>query len=243
VARFLDEGARVGVLERFADRVQQLRADFGAAVCAVQGDVTSLEDNQRAVAETVRAFGQLDVFVGNAGVFDRYLRIEEVQEDTLSAAFDELFGVNVKGCLLGAKAALPELIKTEGCMVFTASVAGFNSGGGGVLYTASKHAVVGMIRQLAADLAPQVRVNGVAPGGTRTDLRGLATVGQGEQSHFADPDFEERLRTNNPLQRALQPGDLASAYVLLASRANARGMTGVIITVDAGSSLRWARRS
>jgi NAD(P)-dependent dehydrogenase (short-subunit alcohol dehydrogenase family) len=86
-------------------------------------------------------------------------------------------------------------------------------------------------------------VNGVAPGGTRTDLRGLATVGQGEQSHFADPDFEERLRTNNPLQRALQPGDLASAYVLLASRANARGMTGVIITVDAGSSLRWARRS
>jgi NAD(P)-dependent dehydrogenase (short-subunit alcohol dehydrogenase family) len=243
VTRFLEEGARVGVLERFADRVAQLRTDFGNAVCAIQGDVTHLEDNKRAVADTVRAFGQLDVLVGNAGVFDSFLRLDNMPEDRLSAAFDELFGVNVKGCLLGARAALPELIKTAGCMVFTASVAGFNSGGGGVLYTASKHAVVGMIRQLAAELAPQVRVNGVAPGGTRTDLRGLEAVGQGAQSHFADPGIEERMRTNNPLQIALQPGDLAGAYVLLASRTSARGITGVVITADAGSSLRWSRPS
>lgn len=242
VARFLDEGARVGVLERLPERVQQLQKDFGQGVCAVRGDVTSLADNQRAVTATVQAFGQLDIFVGNAGVFDRFLRLDEIPEDTLSAAFDEQFGVNVKGCLLGARAALPELRRTAGCMVFTASVAGFNSGGGGVLYTASKHAVVGMIRQLAAELAPQVRVNGVAPGGVRTDLRGLAALGQGEQSHFADPAVEERMRSNNPLQHALQPGDLASAYVLLASRANAQGITGTVLTVDAGSSLRWARQ-
>jgi NAD(P)-dependent dehydrogenase (short-subunit alcohol dehydrogenase family) len=209
----------------------------------VQGDVTHLEDNQRAVADTVRAFGQLDVLVGNAGVFDGFLRLDNMPEDRLSAAFDELFGVNVKGCILGARAALPELLKTAGCMVFTASVAGFNSGGGGVLYTASKHAVVGMIRQLAAELAPQVRVNGVAPGGTITDLRGLEAIGQGAQSHFATPGMEERMRTNNPLQIALQPGDLAGAYVFLASRTSARGITGVVITADAGSSLRWSRPS
>jgi NAD(P)-dependent dehydrogenase (short-subunit alcohol dehydrogenase family) len=244
VARFLAEGARVGILERHADRVEQLRRDFGQAVYAIQGDVTRLEDNKRAVAETVRAFGQLDVLVGNAGVFDSFRRLDEFPEEKLSVAFDELFGVNVKACLLGAKAALPELLKTTGCMVFTASVAGFNSGGGGALYTASKHAVVGLIRQLAAELAPQqVRVNGVAPGGVRTDLRGLAAVDQDEQSHFADPSVVERLRSNNPLQITLQPGDLAGAYVLLASRANARGITGIVITADAGSSLRWSRRS
>jgi NAD(P)-dependent dehydrogenase (short-subunit alcohol dehydrogenase family) len=230
-------------LERPADRVEQLRRDFGQALCAIQGDVTRLEDNKRAVAETVRAFGQLDILVGNAGIFDSFLRLDEFPEEKLSAAFDEQFGVNVKGCLLGAKAALPELLKTEGCMVFTASVAGFNSGGGGALYTASKHAVVGLIRQLAAELAPTVRVNGVAPGGVRTDLRGLVAMGQGEQSHFADPSITERMRTNNPLQIALQPSDLAGAYVLLASRANARGITGVVITTDAGASLRWSRRS
>ena len=243
VARFLAEGARVGVLERYANRLEQLRQDFGTAVYTVQGDVTRLEDNKRAVAETVRAFGQLDIFVGNAGIFDSFMRLDEFPEEKLSAAFDELFGVNVKACLLGAKAALPELLKTAGCMVFTASVAGLNSGGGGALYTASKHAVVGVIRQLAAELAPQVRVNGVAPGGVRTDLRGLVTVGQGEHSHFADPSIAERMRTNNPLQIALQPDDLVSAYVLLASRVNARGITGVVITADAGTSLRWSRRS
>ena len=100
-----------------------------------------------------------------------------------------------------------------------------------------------MIRQLAAELAPTVRVNGVAPGGVRTDLRGLEAVGRSAQSHFADPGIAERMRVNNPLQIALQPSDLAGAYVFLASRASARGITGTIITADAGSSLRWSRPS
>src|SRR5262249_59079462 len=105
---------------------------------------------------------------------------------------DELFGVNVKGCILGAKTALPELQKTQGCMVFTASVAGMNSGGGGTLYTASKHAVIGLIRQLASEVGPDVRVNGVAPGGTRTDLRGLATLHQDDRAHSAQPASQAR---------------------------------------------------
>jgi NAD(P)-dependent dehydrogenase (short-subunit alcohol dehydrogenase family) len=243
VARFIEEGARLGVLERVAARVAQLQTDFGKAMVAVQGDVTRLEDNQRAVQATVSAFGHLDIFVGNAGIFDGFRPLADFPEEKLGAAFDELFGVNVKGYILGAKAALSELLKSEGCMVFTASVAGLNSGGGGALYTASKHAVVGLIRQLAVELGPKIRVNGVAPGGTRTDLRGLMALGQGERSQFADPGWEERLRGNNPLQIALQPRDLAGAYVLLASKANARGMTGAIITADAGSTLRMPRRS
>ncbi len=243
VARFIEEGACVGVLERRTARAARLQADFGDAVVAVQGDVTQMQDNTRAVAETVSAFGYLDIFVGNAGVFDGSLPLADFPEERLSEAFDELFGVNVKGYVLGAKAALPELLKTDGCMVFTASVAGLNSGGGGALYTASKHAVVGLIRQLAVELGPQIRVNGVAPGGTSTDLRGLMALGQDEQSHFAAPHTGERLRLGNPLQLALQPGDLAGAYVLLASKVNARGITGTILTVDAGATLRLPRRS
>jgi NAD(P)-dependent dehydrogenase (short-subunit alcohol dehydrogenase family) len=245
VERFIGEGARVGVLERVPERIEPLKAAFGEYVAPVQGDVTRLEDNKHAVEQTVRAFGQLDIFVGNAGVFDRYISLVDLPEDKLADAFDEQFAVNVKGCLLGAKAALPELLKTEGCLVFTASVAGFNSGGGGVLYTASKHAVVGVIRQLAVELAPKVRVNGVAPGGVQTDLRGLAALGQSQHSHWVAPgiDWEERLRANSPLQVVIRPQDLASAYVLLASRDNARAMTGMIVHVDAGSSLRMPRRN
>ena len=243
VSRFIEEGARVGVMDRVAARTEQLRTDFGKSVVTIAGDVALLGDNKRAVAETVNAFGHLDIFVGNAGVFDRSLPLAEIPEEQLSAACDELFGVNVKGCILGAKATLPELQKTQGCMVFTASVAGFNSGGGGTLYTASKHAVVGLIRQLAVEVGPRIRVNGVAPGGTRTDLRGLAVLGQDDRSHFADSGWEERLRANSPLQMALEPGDLAGAYVFLASRTNAQGITGTIVTVDAGSTLRMPRRS
>jgi NAD(P)-dependent dehydrogenase (short-subunit alcohol dehydrogenase family) len=242
VERYVEEGARVAVMDRVEGRGAELKARFGDRIIFVGGDVARIEDDKRAVAEAVAAFGRLDVFVGNAGVFDVYAPLAELSEDDLAAAFDELFGVNVKGCFFGAKAALPELLKTQGSMVFTASVAGLNSGGGGTLYTASKHAVVGLIRELAVEVAPNVRVNGVAPGGTITDLRGLAVLRQDDRSQFADPAIEERLRSGNPLQMALQPADLAGAYVFLASRTNARGMTGTIVAVDAGSMLRMPRR-
>src|SRR6185503_472852 len=93
VARYVEEGARVGVLERVPARAAQLRADFGDAVMAVPGDVTRYQDNVSAVAETVKAFGRLDVFVGNAGVFDNFLPFADFAEDQLSAAFDEMFAV------------------------------------------------------------------------------------------------------------------------------------------------------
>ena len=241
VAQFIEEGARVGVMERVATRADALRSEFGDKVIGIAGDVARLGDNKRAVAATVHAFGQLDIFVANAGVFDVYAKLAEFDDEKLGQAYDELFGVNVRGVIFGAKAALPELLKTKGCMVFTASVAGFNSGGGGALYTASKHAVVGVIRQLAVELGPEIRVNGVAPGGTMTDLRGLQSLGNDDRSSFAVPGMADRLRDHNPLHIALEPADIAPAYVFLASRSNARGITGSVITVDAGGMLRIPR--
>jgi NAD(P)-dependent dehydrogenase (short-subunit alcohol dehydrogenase family) len=243
VGRFVEEGARVAVLDRVASRTEELRSTFGDRVIGLAGDVAQLADNKRAVAATVEAFGRLDIFIGNAGIFDVYAPLAEFPEDELSAAFDELFAVNVKGCVFGAKAAFPELAKTEGSIVFTASVASFNSGGGGALYTASKHAVVGLIRQLAVEFAPRVRVNGVAPGGTITDLRGLTTLHQEGSSQFADPSVADRLRAGNPLQVALQPDDIAGAYLFLASKQGAGRITGTVVTVDAGATLRIPRRA
>ncbi|MGA8550393.1 MAG: 3-(cis-5,6-dihydroxycyclohexa-1,3-dien-1-yl)propanoate dehydrogenase [Stellaceae bacterium] len=242
VARFVEEGARVAVIDRLAGRGEALKAEFGDKVAAIAGDVARLDDNKRAVAETVAVFGRLDIFVGNAGVLDGFVPLAEIAEDSLAAACDELFAINVKGCILGAKATLPELTKTQGCMIFTASGAGFTSAGGGVIYTASKHAVVGIIRQLAVELGPQIRVNGVAPGGTMTDLRSVAALQLEDRSQFAVPGTRERIAAGNPLQMALEPADLAGAYVFLASRANARGITGSIVSVDAGSTLRLPRR-
>src|SRR5216684_3890130 len=111
---YAKEGARVGVMERIATRADELRSEFGDKVVGIAGDAAQFADNQRAVAETVRAFGGLDVFVGNAGIFDVYASFAELAPDKLGQAYDELFAVNVKGCIYGAKAALPELGKTKG---------------------------------------------------------------------------------------------------------------------------------
>jgi NAD(P)-dependent dehydrogenase (short-subunit alcohol dehydrogenase family) len=243
VERYVAEGARVAVMDRVAARAEELKSRYGDKVAAISGDVSRLDDNKRAVAETVAAFGKLDIFVGNAGVLDGFIRLANLPEDRLAAVCDELFAINVKGCILGAKAAMGELAKNHGCMIFTASGAGFTSAGGGVIYTASKHAVVGIIRQLAVELGPEIRVNGVAPGGTMTDLRSVAALSlNDDRSQFSFPGARERIEAGNPLQLALEPEDLAGTYVFLASRANARGITGSIVGVDAGSILRPMRR-
>src|SRR5690349_15424347 len=87
VARYIEEGARIGVMERVAARADQLRSEFGDKILGIAGDVARLADNKRAVAETVRAFGRLDIFVANAGIFDVYERLAEFDEAKLEQAF------------------------------------------------------------------------------------------------------------------------------------------------------------
>lgn len=240
VERFLAEGARVGVLERSAEKVAQLAADFGGRVVAVQGDVRSLDDNRRAVAETVARFGKLDCFVGNAAIWDHGAGLLATDGDRLAQGFDELFAVNVKGYLLGAKAAAAELVKTEGSMIFTLSNAAFYPAGGGPLYTASKHAAVGLIRQLAYELAPKVRVNGVAPCGMASDLRGPEALGQ-QGMRIMDSRTPEAIRSILPLQFFPEPADFTGPFVMLASRADNRTLSGVLINADAGLAIRGIR--
>lgn len=120
VERFIAEGARVGVLERSAENVADLRR-LGDAVLAIQGDAASPSDNERAVAETVSAFGRLDSLVCCAGVWDFGAGLLDSSAEDLSAAFDELMSINVKGYLLAAKAAASALIESEGTIVLTLS--------------------------------------------------------------------------------------------------------------------------
>lgn len=238
VERFLHEGANIAVLESSAARAASLRADFHGEVEAIIGDVTVYADNARAVARTVERFGRLDTFIANAGIFDFFQALSQYEGDKLAAAFDELFAVNVKGCLLGARAALPELVKARGSIIFTISNAGFYPGGGGPIYTASKHALVGVVKQLAHELAPKVRVNAVAPGGMKTNLSGLHAAGTGAQSLADIEGLDQMLRDITPLQIAPKPEDYCGPYVLLASATDAAPITGAIINTDGGLGVR-----
>jgi NAD(P)-dependent dehydrogenase (short-subunit alcohol dehydrogenase family) len=237
VDRFVAEGAGVGVLERSAEKAEKLRADFGGSVVVVEGDVSRYRDNEAAVARTVERFGRLDTFVGNAGIWDFSTRLVDMPPDKLDELFDEVFHINVKGYLLGARAAIGELAKTGGSVILTASNAAFYAGGGGPLYTASKHAVRGLITQLAFEFAPKVRVNGVAPGGMLTDLRGPGALGL-DGTSIASVPIGELVETCTPLRKLPEPADYTGHYVLLASKANSSTATGAVINCDGGLGVR-----
>ena len=240
--RFLREGARVCACDRSPERLERAFGPRGSEVVRVGADVTRAPDNQRAVAAAIDAFGRLDVFVGNAGIFDGYPRFLATPAAALESGFREVFDVNVLGCLLGAHAAAPALRQARGAMIFTVSSAGFYPDGGGVIYTASKHAVVGAIRQLAFELAPDVRVNGVAPGGTATELAGAASLARHAPRRVTADEKAALVRARTPLRIAMVPDDHAAAYVLLASD-DARAMTGVVIESDGGIGVRGAAAS
>lgn len=233
---FQAAGALVGALEIDGDKCGALAATAEAGPI-VRGDATSRADNEAGVAAVVEAFGGLDVLVNCVGLFDYYLGLGEIDPDDFDAAFDEAMRVNVASHLLSVRAGLQPLRASRGCVVLTCSTSSFAAGRGGVLYVASKFALRGCVLSLAGELAPEVRVNGVAPGGTvGTDLRGLRALGQHDRSLGDEPERSRRVRERSPLDVALDGDDIAASYVFLASDA-AMGMTGRFLHPDGGADV------
>lgn len=231
---YLAEGARVTVLERSAERARAVRAEFGTRMTVETGDTTDPGDVARVVARATSADGRLDILTACAGVFDCYAAVTGMSPAELAASFQEIFGINVLGTLLAVREAAPALRRAHGSVTVTLSTSAYYGGGGGVLYAASKSALRGVVRHLAAELAPAVRVNGVAPGGTgSTRLTGLTSLGQ-RQTADAVAGRDERIRAGTLLQVLPVPEDHAGAYVFLASPQAARVITGTVITSDGG---------
>jgi 2,3-dihydroxy-2,3-dihydrophenylpropionate dehydrogenase len=184
-------------------------------------------------------FGRLDTFIGNAGIHDGGGALCSRSGTELARLARRVFDVDVLGYLLGARAAAGPLASSGGTMVFTLSDASFvvSGNGAGVVYTAAKHAALGVVRYLAAELAPRVRVNAVAPSGVITGLR--AADGESDtRAVFTDPDsIRERVRALNPLGVVLTPQELAPLYRFLAG-AESAGMTGEVLRPDGGLSVR-----
>ncbi len=238
VERFLAEGAHVGVMDLSLDGLAALSRQYGPRLLMHAGNVSSAEDNAAFVDAGLKAFGRLDCVVANAGIWDWFKRLEKMPAQQLVAAYREIFDINVLGCLLAANAAAPALRASRGSLVLTASPASSHAGGGGALYTASKHAVAGIIRQLAREFAPDIRVNGIAPGGTVTALAGPQSLAMGDRHLCDDEGLVQGIRSATPLAGAWPPEAHASLYVLLASRNEAPASTGCIFESDGGYGIR-----
>jgi NAD(P)-dependent dehydrogenase (short-subunit alcohol dehydrogenase family) len=247
VDRYVEEGARLGVVDIVQERLDELSAKHGDRVTCILGDVTTVEGNQRAVAQTVAAFGKIDVFIANAGLGDAFRELADIPAEEVGKIYDEIFDLNVKAVIIGARVVLPELLKTEGSIIVTLSNSSFYPDGGGVMYIGSKHAALGVVRQLAHEFAPHVRVNGVSPGATKTDIRmpasfGLDERGQRIRTHTHPSNSDREVERVTPLRMHAWPEEHAGAYVLCASRRDGRAMTGSVVQTEAGLGIRGLRR-
>lgn len=236
VTHFVSEGASVVAVD-ISDHVNDLADDLGSAVIPVVADVATWEGNETAARAALEKWGRIDVFVGNAGITDGARPLQDIPGDRIAAAFGELFDVNVLAPLLGVRACLDALIASRGSVVLTGSFASTNAAGGGALYTSSKHAVHGLIRQLAYELAPDVRVNGVAPGVAPTRLRGTVSLGQDSADSVLD-GTEKAL----PLQAVAPIDAYDGIFTILASRTDSAAMTGTLVTADSGLAIRGIAR-
>jgi len=231
VRRYLAEGAQVVAVVRRSGDVAALQAE-GALV--VEGDVAKYETSAAAVATAEDKFGGLDVFVANAGLWDFHKRIEKQSPEELRAAATEIFGVNVMATLFAARAAAATLRRSQGALIATGSNASFLAGGGGSLYTASKFALRGVIMQLAMEFAPDIRVNGIAPGATDTGISGPTSLDQDRKEMNDDRQRIAAMESHIPLGFVSKPEDHTGLYVLLASRGNSRYITGTMLVSDGG---------
>lgn len=212
---------------RSRDEAEQTAAEasaLGVRVVVHQADVAVDEQCRAMVAAGVRAFGRLDVLVNSAGTtsFIPFGSLEKVTDDDWS----RILAVNLKGPFQCTRAARePMLAAGGGAVVNVASIAGIRATGSSIPYAASKAALINMTIALARVLAPQIRVNAVAPGFIEGRwLKG----GLGPRYDLVKRKQEERL----PLGRVSQPEDVAAAILSLIT--GSRQVTGQTLVVDGG---------
>ncbi len=229
--RFAGEGAAVVVADideaGGKEVVAAIESDGGRALF-VRTDVSRSEDVAGMVDIAVRRFAGLDVLVNNAGFSHMGMPLEELPEQE----FDRVFAVNVKGVYLGAKHAIPVMkARGAGVIVNTASIGAVAPRPNMTAYNATKGAVVTLTRGLAAELAPEIRVNAVNPVAAETNfMKGAMGV----------DELPERARAalirGIPMGRLAEPRDVAAAVAFLASD-DAEFLTGVCLDVDGGRSI------
>ena len=228
--RFVAEGADVLLVDLDETQLAAACAEIGSnKVSYFVGDVTRMEDNQAMVDTATERYGGVDTFLANAGIEGDVSPIVDYDE----ARFEQVMAVNVKGPFLGLKAAIPALqARGGGSVIITSSVAGVKGAAGVAPYVTSKHAVIGMMKSAAKEVAADnIRVNTVNP--SPVDTRMMRSLEEGMAPGAAE-QAKAAMEASIPLGRYAQPEDIANIMLFLASDDDAF-VTGSVYLADGGS--------
>src|SRR5712672_3225995 len=228
---FAKSGAKVVVVDRDADGGEATAGVIrqqGGEAHIVTADVTKSADVQAYVKAALDAYGAIDCFFNNAGIEGKWAHTAEYDEDM----FDAVIGVNVKGVFLGLRHVLPVMLQQKrGVIVNTASVAGLVATPGMPAYVASKHAVIGLTKTAAGEVARQgIRINAVCPG--PVDTRMIHAL----EEQIAPGDaksISERYQAAQPTGRYTTVEEIANMVLFLCSDL-ASNTTGGQFVVDGG---------
>jgi len=206
-----------------AEQVAHSCAKFGVKAQAVRADVGDFRQAASLVETALERFGRLDLLVANAGIWEG-VPLAEMSEEL----WDRVIDTNLKGTWSICRAAVP-VMKGEGggAIVVVSSTAGQRGEAGYSNYAASKGGQISFTKSLAVELAPEIRVNCVAPGWVDTELNDPV---------FGDERFKRELTEAIPLQRIATADDVALSIVFLASDW-ARHITGEVLNVNGGAVL------
>lgn len=204
--------------EKEALQTQKAVEESGVQSLIYKADVADDGQVRTMVGETIEKLGRLDILVNNAGV--TYF-VDHADLEGLKAEYwDRIMGVNVKGMFFCCRAAAEELKKRKGCIINITSIAGLTGLGSSIAYAASKAAAISLTKSLARVMAPEVRVNSIAPGIV------LTRWVEGQEDHV------QRLAEGSPMGRIATAEDVSEVAFALITQAGF--VTGQSIAVDGG---------
>ncbi|MCC6949805.1 MAG: SDR family oxidoreductase [Bradyrhizobiaceae bacterium] len=224
---FVKEGAKVLLVDRDEASLAAAMQELGSGQAeALAADVTKPADIERYAARAVERFGGIDIFFNNAGIEGPIAPIEDYPDD----GFERVMAVNATGVFLGVKHVLPKM-REWGSMIITSSIMGLRGGVRGIGYSASKHAVIGIMRAAAKHAGPRhIRVNTIHPGFVESAMF-RRIVEENVKLGIDVPD--EFYLKQVPFGTFVTPHEIAQTVLFLASD-ESRQVTGQTIAIDGG---------
>jgi len=220
--RFLEERARVCILDRDGEALARAKADLPALAAVIQADVSDLVQARRAVAEATDAMGSIDVLVNNAGISIRHDFLDITPEE-----WDQVLGVNLTGVFYMAQITARHMVEKGSGVILNMASTGGNTGYPHYAdYCASKGGVLALTQTMALELAPTVRVNAVSPGYVLTPM---------QRAEYSDAMLDA-VNRKIPFGRHAKPEEVAGLFAFLASD-DAGFMTGHEYVMDGGETV------